>query len=81
MSIEKQTKSKPVEGSPTSPTFSRWDTISDSITFVTPDAVIRCAHKGKEPRGIDWDILDAEKLAEIPLLRELKPRAARTSKK
>ena len=49
--------------------------------FVTPDAVIRCGRKGKQPRGIDWDILDAEKLAEIPLLRELKPRAARTSMK
>ena len=49
--------------------------------IVTPDAVIRCGRKGTQPHGIDWDILDAEKLAEIPLLRELKPRAARTSKK
>ena len=44
---------------------------------VTPDATIRCRHGKRQPSGIDWDILDAEKLAEIPILQGLKRRAVR----
>lgn len=45
--------------------------------IVTPHAVIPCRRKGKQPRGIDWKLLDEDKLAQIPILQELNPRSAR----
>jgi 5-formyltetrahydrofolate cyclo-ligase len=38
--------------------------------IVTPDEVIRPKHP-RRPRGIIWDDLDDEKIAEIPVLRRL----------
>ena len=48
---------------------------------VTPDAVIRCRRRAKQPAGIDWKLLDEEKLAAIPVLRKLKPRPRLIRKK
>jgi 5-formyltetrahydrofolate cyclo-ligase len=48
---------------------------------VTPEAVIRCGGRKRQPSGIDWEILDAGRLAEIPVLQELKQRLLRARKK
>lgn len=49
--------------------------------IVTPDEIIACRRKGKQPRGIDWEILGPEKLAEIPVLQKMKAHQARSRKK
>ena len=41
--------------------------------IVTPDEVIEVAHPRPAPRGIDWGLLTAHDLAEMPILKELKP--------
>lgn len=38
----------------------------------TPKRLIRCEGRGARPPGIIWELLDPEKLEEIPLLRELR---------
>jgi 5-formyltetrahydrofolate cyclo-ligase len=43
--------------------------------IVTPSKVIEVNGQHTRPRGILWDLLPAEKLEEIPLLRELAPTA------
>jgi 5-formyltetrahydrofolate cyclo-ligase len=39
--------------------------------IVTPDEVIR-TRRARRPRGILWEDLDEEKLAEIPVLRGMR---------
>ncbi|MFW5949581.1 MAG: 5-formyltetrahydrofolate cyclo-ligase [Halolamina sp.] len=39
----------------------------------TPERSIRTAASGSKPAGIDWDVLDDERLAEIPVLARLEP--------
>jgi 5-formyltetrahydrofolate cyclo-ligase len=43
--------------------------------IVTSESIIPCGRPTKQPSGIAWDMLDEERLAEIPILQELKPRA------
>ena len=40
---------------------------------VTPDRVLRTDRRGGRPRGICWSRLDAERIAEIPVLESLRP--------
>jgi 5-formyltetrahydrofolate cyclo-ligase len=40
--------------------------------IVTPDGVVRDERRGK-PDGIDWDALDDERIAGIPVLERLRP--------
>lgn len=42
--------------------------------IVTPEEIVRCSRRGRRPRGIYWDLLDPEKLAEIPPLEMLRNR-------
>jgi 5-formyltetrahydrofolate cyclo-ligase len=49
--------------------------------IVTPESIIAGRRGTKQPSGIDWNILDAEKLAEIPMLQDLRRRALRASTK
>jgi 5-formyltetrahydrofolate cyclo-ligase len=39
--------------------------------IVTPERVIRCPASGARPGGVYWDLLDPEKIEEIPALRSL----------
>ncbi|WP_435196118.1 5-formyltetrahydrofolate cyclo-ligase [Natronomonas sp. EA1] len=40
---------------------------------VTPERVVRTgANRAERPRGIDWDALSAERIAEIPILERLR---------
>jgi 5-formyltetrahydrofolate cyclo-ligase len=51
-----------------------WDSDAHDVPMdfvVTPDRVIGTGASGK-PEGIDWSALPAERLAEIPVLRELR---------
>ncbi|WP_224448482.1 5-formyltetrahydrofolate cyclo-ligase [Haloprofundus salilacus] len=40
---------------------------------VTPERAVRTETACDRPAGVDWDALDAEKLAEIPVLQHLHP--------
>ena len=40
---------------------------------VTPDAVVRCEKHHPKPRGVYWDFLTPDKIAAIPILRQLQP--------
>ena len=40
--------------------------------IATPTRLIRAERARRRPRGIIWSILDDRKIAEIPLLRELR---------
>jgi len=42
--------------------------------IVTPERTIRTNTRYQRPDGIDWETLDAERLAEIPVLAERKPK-------
>lgn len=44
---------------------------------VTPDEIIDCKRRGAQPKGIYWDLLDEDKLDEIPVLAELAPKRTR----
>lgn len=42
--------------------------------IVTPAEAIEVLHPRTAPRGIDWQLLTAQDLAEMPILKELRPR-------
>ena len=44
--------------------------------IVTPDEVIETTRGRRRPSGVDWDVLTAEKVEAIPLLRRLRPSEA-----
>ncbi|WP_224333640.1 5-formyltetrahydrofolate cyclo-ligase [Haloprofundus halobius] len=41
--------------------------------LVTPERTVRTETRYDRPDGVDWDALDAEKLAETPVLQRLRP--------
>ena len=41
--------------------------------IVTPDEVIRTVPSRPRPSGILWEFLDEEKIAAIPLLKQIRP--------
>jgi 5-formyltetrahydrofolate cyclo-ligase len=47
--------------------------------IATPDAVIEVAHPPPPPKGIDWDLLPAEALTEMPVLADLRKLRRRKS--
>ncbi|MCE4613444.1 MAG: 5-formyltetrahydrofolate cyclo-ligase [Desulfurococcales archaeon] len=52
-----------------------WDVPVDYIA--TPTRLIRAENRGPRPPGVLWDMVRADKLAEIPVLRELGRRMGR----
>ena len=50
-----------------------WTQHDVPLSYVgTPEGVIRCTGELPRPRGIYWDDLDDEKIAEIPILQKLR---------
>lgn len=63
----------PVEDVTALPEPDRHDVPLDPI--VTPERTVRTGHTADRPAGVDWDTLDPERLAEIPVLAERAPDA------
>lgn len=66
----------PAEESP--PTPDAYDVPLDLV--VTPDRVIRSETSFERPDGVDWDVLDEETIAEIPVLAERAPSGDRPNR-
>ncbi|WP_066418569.1 5-formyltetrahydrofolate cyclo-ligase [Halorubrum aethiopicum] len=61
----------PVDDAARLPDPDRHDVPLDLV--VTPERVVRTGSDAERPAGVDWDALDAERLAEIPVLAERAP--------
>ncbi|GAA0506409.1 5-formyltetrahydrofolate cyclo-ligase [Halorubrum aquaticum] len=61
----------PIEDAERLPEPDRHDVPLDLV--VTPERAIRTGSDAERPAGVDWDALDGEKLADIPVLAERAP--------